>query len=340
MVRPYEHQIESEPKDNQVLLRLLAAPINPADINQIQGVYPRRPAFTTKLGTSEPTVAAGNEGVFEVVKTGSKVTNCKPGDWALPGVSDFGTWRTWALAESGDLNPITEHSNLTPVQAAMVSVNPTTAYQMLQEFVDLKPGDWFIQNGANSAVGRAAIQIGRMRGLRSINVVRDRPDLDAMKQELTSLGADHVITEEEAASREFQSTIDSWTQKAPIQLALNCVGGKSATSISRKLAFGGHLVTYGAMSKKPLTMGNGQFIFQNIHAHGYWLSEWARQHPEDKKKLERDILKLISEGKFKTGPVTTNKWTDSQTEEEFGQTFKKAMQASLDGSGKQVMIYE
>ncbi len=58
----------------------------------------------------------------------------------------------------------------------MLKINPITAWRMLHDFVSLGQGDWFIQNAANSAAGRAAIQIGRELGYRSVNVVR-RPEL-------------------------------------------------------------------------------------------------------------------------------------------------------------------
>lgn len=45
---------------------------------------------------------------------------------------------------------------------------------MLKDFIDLQPGDWVIQNGANSAVGQAVIQIAAARGLKTINLIRDR----------------------------------------------------------------------------------------------------------------------------------------------------------------------
>jgi len=61
----------------------------------------------------------------------------------------------------------------------MLGINPATAYLLLTEFVQLKPGDWVIQNGANSATGRALIPIARSLGIRTINVVRRAELVDA-----------------------------------------------------------------------------------------------------------------------------------------------------------------
>ena len=67
---------------------------------------------------------------------------------------------------------------------------------MLRDIVSLEPGDVVVQNGATSSVGQAVIQLARARGLRTVNVVRERPDWDATVGWLNDLGADLVTTEE------------------------------------------------------------------------------------------------------------------------------------------------
>lgn len=55
---------------------------------------------------------------------------------------------------------------------------------------------------------------------------------------------------------------------------MNCVGGRSSLLLARSLAQNGHLVTYGGMSKQPVQVPTGAFIFTNIHLHGFWMSRW------------------------------------------------------------------
>ena len=77
---------------------------------------------------------------------------------------------------------------------------------MLSDFVDLKPGDWVIQNVANSAVGRLLIVLARQRGLRTVNVVR-RAEL---ADELEALGADIVIVDgDDLAQRVAKQTAEA-----------------------------------------------------------------------------------------------------------------------------------
>jgi mitochondrial enoyl-[acyl-carrier protein] reductase / trans-2-enoyl-CoA reductase len=59
---------------------------------------------------------------------------------------------------------------------------------MLEEFTALEEGDVVVQNGANSAVGRAVIEVARSRGIKTVNIIRDRPDLEKMKAALLDLG--------------------------------------------------------------------------------------------------------------------------------------------------------
>ncbi|XP_025712712.1 enoyl-[acyl-carrier-protein] reductase, mitochondrial isoform X2 [Callorhinus ursinus] len=149
---------------SDVHVKMLAAPINPSDINMIQGNYgllPKLPAV------------GGNEGVGQVVAVGSSVTGVKPGDWVIPASAGLGTWQTEAVFSEEALISIPR--DLPLQSAATLSVNPCTAYRMLMDFEQLQPGDCVIQNASNSGVGQAVIQIAAALGLRTVNVVRDRP---------------------------------------------------------------------------------------------------------------------------------------------------------------------
>ncbi|XP_039090013.1 enoyl-[acyl-carrier-protein] reductase, mitochondrial isoform X2 [Hyaena hyaena] len=207
---------------SDIHVKMLAAPINPSDINMIQGNYgllPKLPAV------------GGNEGVGQVVAVGSNVTGVKPGDWVIPANPGLGTWRTEAVFSEETL--IGVPSDIPLQSAATLGVNPCTAYRMLTDFEQLRPGDCVIQNASNSGVGQAVIQIAAALGLRTINVVRDRPDIQKLTDRLKSLGAEHVLTEEQLRKHEMKHLFKDMPQP---RLALNCVGGKSSTELLRHLA--------------------------------------------------------------------------------------------------------
>jgi mitochondrial enoyl-[acyl-carrier protein] reductase / trans-2-enoyl-CoA reductase len=72
------------------------------------------------------------------------------------------------------LLPLPVGTKISPVSAATISVNPFTADRMLLDFAKLREGDWVVQNGANSGVGQNVIQLARIRGFKTVNVIRDR----------------------------------------------------------------------------------------------------------------------------------------------------------------------
>ncbi|OAA48580.1 Alcohol dehydrogenase superfamily, zinc-type [Metarhizium rileyi] len=355
VLKLHTHSISPSIPSSSVLVRTLAASINPADINTIQGTYGSKQPMTSLIGTAEPSAVPGNEGVFEVVSVGNSSLSLKKGDWVIPAAPQIGTWRTHAVFEANHLLKI-DKKDLTPTQVATVSINPCTAYRILRDYgpsaglktgLPMRPlkigsGEWFIQNGANSGVGRAAIQFGRLWGLRSINVIRDRDSMEeteALKQELISLGADVVVSESQLLSRDWKDQLADVTRggREQIGLALNCVGGKSATSLARSLGEGATLVSYGGMSKQPVTLPLGLLIFKDIRFVGFWLSKWNQKDATGRKHMVDDILNLIRLGHFKDVPMDEVKW-DWDTKET---PLKEAVQGGLKGfrKGKGVFLF-
>jgi trans-2-enoyl-CoA reductase len=153
-----------------------------------------------------------------------------------------------------------------PIQAAMLKVNPITAWRMLHDFVSLEAGDWLIQNAANSAAGLCVIQIARELGYRTVNIVRRAELVDELRAE----GGDVVLVDGENVRDEVAAA----TKRAPIRLALNAVGGESAIRMAKALAPEATIVTYGAMSLQPMCIPNGMLIFKNLRFTGFWVNKW------------------------------------------------------------------
>lgn len=259
-----------------------------------------------------------------------------------------GTWRTHAQFDESQLLKVEDKSGLTPLQVGTVSVNPVTAYRMIHDFCDwdwMRAGEeWLIQNGANSGVGRSAIQLARQWGLKTLNVIRERSteaETEAMKKELTDLGATAVITESDLlSSAKFREIVNGLTRggKEPIRLALNCVGGQSATALAKVLAPDSCHVTYGAMAKQPVNLPAGMLIFKNLKFDGFWVSRWGDQNPALKLDSIRDVLNLTRQGKFKDIPVQEVKWNQDTA----GEQLAEQVQGTLGGfrAGKGVLMYE
>ncbi|CAE6528547.1 unnamed protein product [Rhizoctonia solani] len=273
-------------------VKFLLSPINPADLNVVQGVYPSKPTIRDNLGTPSPAFIGGNEGVGQVERVGSGITELTIGDWVVMTKPQSGTWASYAYVEPGDVTKVDKRIGET--RAATITVNPPTAHGMLSEFRTLGSGDYVIQNGANSAVGQAVIQIAAARNLRTINVIRDRPNLNELKHYLISLGATHVITEQELTDNSMRAKVKEWTQGKGIKLGLNCVGGKPTATLAKHLGHDAALVSYGAMSKEPLSLPTSLFIFKNLTSYGYWQSRWYETHtPEERQSMLQEITDLM-----------------------------------------------
>src|SRR5213080_660224 len=242
------------PALDEAVVKMSAAPINPADLNQIEGKYPVRP---------ELPATPGFEGAGIVVELGSGLTNLTSGALViLP--HNVGTWRDAVVVKAEDL--VVVPAGIEPVDAAMLKINPMTAWRLLHDYVDLKKGDWLIQNAANSAAGRAVIQIAGELGYKTVNVVRRAELIDELRTE----GGDLVLVDGENLRDEVKGA----TGGAPIRLGLNAVGGESALRLANCLAPGSTLVTFGAMSLQPLKIPNGLLIFKDLRFRGIWINKW------------------------------------------------------------------
>lgn len=181
-------------------------------------------------------------------------------------------------------------------ESATLTVNPCTAYRLIKDFTSLCANDTVIQNGANSAVGQAVHQLCSAWGIRSVGVIRDRPDADKLKETLKAMGATEVFTEEELKDTKIFET----ELKQP-KLALNCIGGKSVNGILKHLNQNGILVTYGGMSREPVSASTASFIFKNISIKGFWITQWTRDNykSKERKNMLEQLCFLIEQGKLK-----------------------------------------
>lgn len=277
-----------DPGPDEVKVQFMLAPINPSDINTLEGKYPLKPTL--------PGVP-GNEGLGRVTALGSQVTGLDVDDWIVPLDPTMGTWRQEATFPAASLYRVPK--DIPAEAAACLYINPPSALAMLEQFVPLKPGDVVIQNGANSAVGKLVIQMAKAMGVKTINIIRDRPNWDEAVEELRQLGADVVTTD--ARAREDMKA----SGLPPGALGLNCVGGASAVTVAKLLQDGGTVVTYGGMSMQPVSVPTSLLIFKDLTFKGFWLSGRfdQQQGRQGRSRLLDQIVAMYQEGKLTAGPT-------------------------------------
>lgn len=291
-------------ENDSVVLKSLGFPINPSDINQLEGVYPSKPEKTMQYGTEEPSAIAGNEGLFEIVQVGPDVKGLSVGDHVVPLFSNAGTWTSHNVLQEKDLVKLPK--SLSVVAGATISVNPATAYQLVCNY-GLKKGDWLIQNAGTSGVSQMVAQIGKAKGINVLSVIRDRPNFEEVRAKLEAQGAARVISESENADKAFGAEIKKLTG-GNIKIALNSVGGSSSSNIARKLAPDSTMFTYGGMSKKPVSLPTSLFIFKNLTCRGYWVTENTKRDPQSKIDTTNELVKLYESGELEELDVNTHEW--------------------------------
>ncbi|KAL3079046.1 hypothetical protein niasHS_014828 [Heterodera schachtii] len=296
--------LPAELSPSSVLVRWVASPVNPVDLFIIEGTYPIEPPQMPAIG--------GCEGVGVVEKIGGDVEKVKVGDRVIrqpifsgPDVGR-GVWTELALMDQASLLPI--HTGIDLVLAATLGINFPTAFAMLRHIVPLEKGDFLVQNASNCGVGRAVIQLANYFGYHTINLVRNRKEIDALKDELKALGADFVFSEEE-----FEKT-DAKSLPMP-RLALDCVGGRSALLLSSALSKGDTIISYGQLSNKSAEIAEG------INSHFFSIGKWVGNSANGEKvrKMFGELQKLALSGRIKAQPHKINSL------ENYGKAMKNAI---------------
>jgi NADPH:quinone reductase-like Zn-dependent oxidoreductase len=272
------------PAADEVVFDVLAFPINPADMWFCKGSYRLKPPLPATPGA---------ECVGRVTAVGAAVKHVKAGDLVINLQRE--NWAQRRKVKGDDAIPLPAGIDLE--QAAMVRINPPTALLMLSDFVDLEPGDWVIQNVANSAVGRLLIVLARQRGLRTVNVVRRA----SLADELKALGADLVVVDaDDLGQKVAQATGD-----AAIRLGVEAIGGSATGRFADCIATDGTLVHYGSMSGEDPRVGRSNFIYRGVRLTGFMLGRFlGRRSPEKIREIYGGLAQQVMAGKL-SAPVDT-----------------------------------
>src|SRR5581483_8618313 len=199
----------------------------------------------------------GAECVGRVRETGAGVEHVRPGDLVINMQRE--NWAQARRIRAADAIPVPAGLDL--LQAAMLRINPATAQLLLEDHVDLAPGDWVIQDVANSAVGRHLIVLARERGVRTLNVVRR----DDVAGELTALGADVVVQD----GPDLAARARAATGGAPIRLGIDAISGEACRRIGDCLGDRGVLVNYGGLSGEDPAVSRNAINVRGVTLTGF-----------------------------------------------------------------------
>jgi NADPH:quinone reductase-like Zn-dependent oxidoreductase len=247
--------------NEDVLLSMEAAPINPSDFMLVRGIYHVRPVFP---------FAVGAEGVGRVLRTGSKVDVALRGRRVLilPNYEQ-GTWADQVVVPARNLVPVSEDAD--PLQLAMVGINPATAYLLLSRHASLMPGDWIGQTAANSSMGQYIIALAKLAGVKTLNVVRREEAAEQVRQ----LGGTRVVLQGDNLHKDVEAALGG----KKLSLVLDTLGGTPVGELAKSLKSGGSIVSYAFDSGQFPVIPTKDLIFLDLRHQGFWLGNWMRDAP-------------------------------------------------------------
>ena len=248
VVRVVDVEEPPAPGPGEVKVAVEFSPLNKHDLLLAGGEFVQPPL----------PLVLGNEGVARVVEVGEDVDTVAVGDLVVVPLFS-GAWRERLLLPAEGLFPLPEGS---VEQFSMLGSNPPTAGLILSEYVDLAPGDWIVQNAANSGVGRSLIALAKARGFRTINLARN----ESVLADLAASGADIVHLDDATAVEDVRKEIGD----ARVPLAVDSVGGAAAARLLDLLSEGGSLVAYAAATGQPMPVDELALIIKRATIRGFF----------------------------------------------------------------------
>ncbi len=260
-----------EPVAGEVLVRVEARPIQPADMMFIGGRYRIKPSFPQVAGLEgSGTVVSVGDGVS--LPAGTRVAFRHPG-----------TWAEYVCVPVAKVHVVP--GDVTAEKACQFSLNPLTAWALLDEAA-LQPGDWIAVNAASSGIARLVHGLATRKGARVVGIIRG-----ALKHPLPFPA---VSTD----SADLAAEILAKTAGQNIAALLDSVGGSSITRVFPAMKQGATIVSYGVMDATAAQVGNADMIYRNLKWKGFGIDYWLSQLGEPTDQVAAQIWQALADGQL------------------------------------------
>ena len=231
-----------EPRDGEVLLRLVRSPIHNHDLATIRGVYGVRPSLPAVGGTECLGISGGKR--FACLTRGA--------------------WAQDVVAPSAGLVPVPDA--IDDNRGAQLLAMPLSTVVLFDE-LRVERGTWIAQNAANGTVGRILMLLAQEAGVNIVNFVRR----EEAARELRDLGAAHVIVTQGDG---WQARARELTGGAGFARIVDSVAGPESLNLQALLAQYGELIVFGGLSGSAMKLAPGLMIAQESVVRGFWMNSW------------------------------------------------------------------
>lgn len=286
-VLKFENKTIKPPQAQEIIVRMLARPINPSDLIPIWGKYAHR--------ISLPTIP-GYEGIGIVEAVGPSVSQNLIGTRVLPLRGD-GTWQEIVQSRAEFSVPIPD--SIDDFTAAQMYINPMTAWVTCTEVLKLRPDDVLLVNACGSAIGHIFAQLAKLIGFQLIAVTRNNKHTD----DLLQFGASYVI---DTSIIPFYETVMEITNGQGADAAIDSIGGTAGNELAFCVKSGGEFLAIGLLSGVQV---NWQSIVKeaNVRANIFHLRHWNKQVSVERwQDTFHQLIHLVSSGMLKMMAVDSH----------------------------------
>ncbi|RRA49856.1 zinc-dependent alcohol dehydrogenase family protein [Acidipila sp. EB88] len=265
---------------DDLLVQMEAAPMNRSDFMLVEGKYGVRPEFPYNVGS---------EGVGRVIGTGRAASPLDGKRVLILPTYEQGTWAEQTVVSSRNVVEVSNSAD--PLQLAMIGINPATAYLLLKQYTHLMPSDWIGQTAANAAMGQYIVQLAKLAGLKTLNVVRRQEAADAVR----AFGGDAAVLQGNDLKQQIEAALGS----NRLSIAFDTLGGEPIGTLLQFVRDGGIGVGYGLQTGVFPKINPVDMYFRGLSFHGFWLIKWLRNAPRAEVQWTyQHLAALVAEGKL------------------------------------------
>jgi len=300
-----------KPGKDQVLVRMLYSPCHPSTLASVSpGPYPAPEAGTPPGMEGVGTIEEHGEGCATAPPKGTRVL-----------VLGVGTLCEYVVIPGANL--VTVPDSVSNQNAAQFYVNPMSAYLMTTQILNPAKGEYILQTAAGSILARTVIQLSKVFGFKTINVIRN----EESAAELKAAGADEVIV---TSKEKVSERVAQITGGKGVKYVMDCVGGELTSEILLKaVAYKGKCIFFGQLSNDDVHFKLGEIPLKMITIQPFWLVDWALSAPpEEQKKSFKELMDLFASGKLDCPRGKEFELKD------YAEAFKASADSKAGGGGK------
>lgn len=272
-----------KPGKGEVLIKMIASPINPSDLAFLKGGYGPEKTFPVVPGfEGSGVVVASGGGFLPKLRMGKKVACAATS-------KKNGCWAEYVVTSAASCVPLP--AGVSPEQGSMMFVNPMTVmaffdiHQMFSKETGKKVG--IINTAAASALGKMIVKIANRKNIPLISIVRRDDQIETLKK----AGAEYVLSSE---ALDFDETLKMLAAKLDAMLIFDAVGGSLSDRLLNAVPSGSRMYVYGRLSNEDSVYNPSAFISEEKQVHGFLLNHWLKNSGMLKKlKTINTVKKLL-----------------------------------------------